>query len=765
MNVPVTAQDRAPSPEEAIENALRLAVQQHQVGQFKDAEDLYRAVLRACPGHPDANHNLAVLAVQLRQPVAALPFFEAALKANPAHAQYWVNYIDALIEADCVERAREALELARQRAGLSGATANALVTRLGVSPAAIQDGGGRSVSSPAVAPTPQGKAARSRQVREPGVKELNKLFMLFKRGRLEQAETAARSLIRRFPDHGVAWSVLGAILTSRGKPADAVTSLRKAVELRPDDAIAHNYYGNALLSLGRSAEAAECYRLATVFDPESVEAHSNLGIALHALGRLPEAERAQRRALELAPAAASLHNNLAIILKDLGNLDAALASCQRALELKPDLAEAHNSLGNILKELGRFEEAESCFHCAIELSPRWEAAYSNLGTVQQQLGRFDEAAASFRRALALKPDLAEAHSNLADVLQDLRQYDEAHACYLRALELKPDFTMARYGLGLLQLQMGDLANGWAGYEYRWTKKIKPVPARRFPQPWWEGQPLAGKRILIWGEQGIGDQLLWASMFREIIESADHCVIECTAKLVPLLSRSFPGAEVVAATDPPQPAAAGQFDYQCPMGSLARFLRPTLASFPRENRYLVADPARVAYWKERLASLGPGPKVGFAWRSGLGTGSRSMNYTTLEEWGPIFAVPGVHFVNLQYDECTSELDAARQRFGVPLHVFPEVDLYNDLAETAAFTRALDFVIASFTSVYPMAAGVGVPTCTMYSWSIGWATIGGEQIPWCPTLECYTRRWEEPWDGPVTQVTQRIRLLAQAHPELQ
>ncbi|HLP66485.1 MAG TPA: glycosyltransferase, partial [Rhizobium sp.] len=340
------------------------------------------------------------------------------------------------------------------------------------------------------------------------------------------------------------------------------------------------------------------------------------------------------------------------------------------------------------------------------------------------------------------------------LLQDMGRFDEAEVAYRRSLALDPSIEQrAQYNLGLACLCGGKLAEGWAHHELRFVRS-DGAAKRSFPHPAWQGEPLAGKSLLIWGEQGIGDELLFASLFGETIERADSCVIECAAKLVPLFSRSFPGAQVVAASNPPHPATLQSFDFQSSAGGLARWLRPTLDSFPDRAGYLVPDPDRVAYWRERLDQLGPGLKVGFCWRSSLLAGTRKLHCTTIDLWGPIFAVPGIHFVNLQYDNCADELDDARRRFGVPLHVFPEVDLFNDLDEAAALTRALDLVVSAPTAASFLAAALGVPTWMM-NYATAWQTLGTPHLPWFPSMRYYKRLWNQPWEEIIDRVAHDLR----------
>ena len=773
-----------------IERALQQAVIQHQAGSLLAAEDLYRAILQVDPNQADANHNLGVLLVQTNQTETALPYFLTALNADATKGQYWISYIDALIQAGQLAEARHLLALARQQ-GLEGEKVDALVLRL---QCATQTAEPRHSANdmPVVAPSlsqktkgkPKAKPATSRK-KQPGAQEMNTLSVLFSKGRYAEAADLARKMTERFPLHPYGWKALGAALRQTGQNTDALAAMKKAAEFAPDDIESHNNLGITQQSMGYLDEAVVSYRRAIQIKPDDANTHCNLGITLRQLGRLDEAEASYRRALQINPSFAEAHNNLGNTLKDLGRFDAAEVCYRDALAIKPDYSEAHNNLGATLRELGKMDEAVACYRRAIQLNPAYAEAHSNLGFALRDLGQFDEALASCHRALKLKPDYADAHGNLGGILKELGQLDEAIAScrralaikpdlviahnnlgnalqtrgdseaaiasYRQALTLKPNYTMARYNLGYAQLACGQLTEGWENHEFRTC-----IDRTRFTQlPYWAGENLTGKSILLWSEQGIGDDIIFASQFAEIIARADRCIIECAPKLVPLFTRSFPDAQVIAKSDPPHSATQTGIDYQCAAGSLAQWLRPTLASFPHQNKYLGPDPARVAYWRARLAELGPEPKIGFSWRSSLMTGERPLSCTTLDQWEPIFTTPGVHFINLQYDECSTELNEARQRFGVPLHAFTEIDMYNDLDETAALIRALDLVITAPTSIYAMTAGLGINTWVM-TYGNAWLSHGTNYFPWFPTLRYFSRQWNQTWDETIELIAEQLKL---------
>jgi len=299
--------------------------------------------------------------------------------------------------------------------------------------------------------------------------DINRLVAVFEAGRYGEVENQARSLVKRYPDSGIAWDILGASLRMQGK--DALAALHKAAQFLPNEAGPHYNLGYALHEHGQLEGAISSYRRALKIAPNFAEPHVNLGNVLRDLGRLDDAVASYRRALELKPGYAEAHNNLGNALKELGQVDAAVASFRRALELNPDYADAHINLANALRALGQFDAAVASYRRALEIKPQYAEAHSTLGNALQELGQFDEAAASHRRALELKPEFAEGHYNLGNALQDLGQLDAAVASFRRALELRPDYATAHNNLGNVLQELGQLDEAVASY--RRALEIKP----------------------------------------------------------------------------------------------------------------------------------------------------------------------------------------------------------------------------------------------------------------------------------------------------
>ncbi len=414
-----------------IEQALQQGIAAHKEGKLQDAERLYRAILQSQPLHPDANHNLGVLAVSVNKTEAALPLFKTALEANPKIEQFWLSYIDALTKEQQFENARQVLEQAKKQ-NVDEEKLSALERQL----------------------TPTG------QINEP---KFNSLLEHYQNGRFSDAEKLAVSITNEFPKHQFGWKVLGAILRATGRKSKAVDAIQTAVTLSPQDAEAHCNLGITLQELGRLDEAEASYTQAIALKPDYAEAHSNLGITLKALGRLDQALASYTQAIALKPDYAEAHYNLGITLQELGRLDEAEASYTQAIALKPDFAKAHSNLGNTLKELGRLNQALANYRQAIALKPDYAEAHYNLGIALQELGRLDEAEASYTQAIALKPDFAEAHYNLGNTLKELGRLDEAEASYTQAIALEPDYAEAHSNLGITLKALGRLDEAEASY--------------------------------------------------------------------------------------------------------------------------------------------------------------------------------------------------------------------------------------------------------------------------------------------------------------
>lgn len=601
------------------------------------------------------------------------------------------------------------------------------------------------------------------------------------RGLLEQAVTAHRA----FPE---AWNTLGIARRGCGDVAGAADAFAEAARLRPAFAQAEFHLGLALGELGRIPEAQGALRRAVCFRPDFASAHAALAGMLSRSGHPQAALVALDRAVELEPDLLPAHFNRALTLSALGRDDDAGRAYLRILRIEPGHTDSLLNLGNLLIRLGRLDDARRAFETGLEYHPADSRLLTNLGlllvemneisaalevlgrgvaadpasdTAQAALAfalhradRLDDSLAAYDAVLALAPATADLLGNRADVLMAAGRFVEAEADFLRAMRLAPGHFQARLGHALALLGQGRLAEGWDAYERR-PYKANGEASDYEDRPRWTGEP-TGHRVVLWGEQGIADELMYATCLPEALARLDHVTIQCLPKLMPLFRRSFPTAAVVSRHDSPN-----DFDLHLPIASLPRLFRRRIEDFPAEGAVLCTDSEADARCRRQLAALGPAPYIGVSWRSGIRSAARSLLYPPFAELEPLLAQGPATFVSLQYDDDGAERAALEANTGIVLHRLAGIDMLNDLDTTASLMRALDLVITTNTAVHTLAGMVGRPTWVFAPEQMP-TRLGTDHIPWLPTATLFLRHRGEDWPAVIARLTTNLKSLINDYP---
>jgi len=564
-------------------------------------------------------------------------------------------------------------------------------------------------------------------------------------GRSDLAIEYISEAVQLYPDFPEARNNLAIILMENGRLDEAVSQFHEALRLVPHFAEALNNLGNALKAKGQPVEAEAHYRRALANKPSYPEAYNNLGIVLETQDRLAEAEASLRKALQLMPNYAEAHNNLGNLLHKRNNLGEAMNCYRQALRFKPDFAAAHYNLGLMLGHQELYTEAEASMREAIRLKPDYAEAFNYLGIVSREQGNLDEAVANYRQALHYQPNLPEPHNNLAMVLTIQGRFEEALSHYQRALELKADYVDAHYNLSHLRLMQGDFERGWADYEWRCRRPDHPLCP--FPQPIWQGEPLAGRTILLRCEQGLGDTLQFVRYARLLKDrGAGKVILECPPSLARLLRRQSAIDQVVNKGEP-----LPSFDVYAFLLSLPRFFGTnSVAQIPADVPYLDADPDLVARWRTRLESA-PGFHVGISWQ-----GSRSHRG---DRWR---SVPASQFANLA--RASENVSLVSLQKGPGSEQLPQIpglamDLgheLTDFADTAAVLKSLDLVVTIDTALAHLAGALGVPVWVAIPFAPDWRwLLEREDSPWYPTMRLFRQASPDGWD----EVFARMRQVLQ------
>jgi len=547
----------------------------------------------------------------------------------------------------------------------------------------------------------------------------------------------------------------GALLRQQASYEDAARHLMRAIELKHDLAGAHFNLGLTYLGQGHVEDAADSLQLAAHFDPRMVDAHVALGGALARLGRLDAAQDALRCALAIEPKSGSAWFALGSVGKERGDLDAAIECYRKAAACNPASAEVQCQLGYALLKAGHYAESRASFDAALDLRPEFVEAHHNLGLLLLETGDPEDALRAFERALALRPGLAETRTCVAHALRDLGRLDEAIQHYDAVLAQQPQFADAVINRAYALLMREDFVAGWTEYERRFD--FGTLAPRGFPFTPWRGESLAGKRVLAYAEQGLGDEIMFASCLPDLLKSGAQCVIECDSRLQALFARSFPQAQIHggAKSDardwveklPP-------IDVQVALGSLPQHFRRARADFPARPSYLMPDPRRVEFWRREIRAEGRGPRVGIAWRGGSLRTRQVLRSTLLPQWLPLLRVPGAKFYSLQYGDVAAELAGLRDQHGVTV-ARPHIGA-NDLDEVAALICGLDLVISVDNTVAHLAGALGRNTWILLSFSPEWRyPREGDTMPWYPSARLFRQQRPREWDPVIGQVSAALR----------
>ena len=612
--------------------------------------------------------------------------------------------------------------------------------------------------------------------------------VFYQLGDYDSAIGYIRKALSLNPNNPDAQNHLGSALKARGHLKEAIKCHERAIELNPAFAEAYYNLGNAYIAGEQLDEAVACYKKVIQLNPKFIQAYCNLGKALYSAGRLDDAALIYREALDLNPYSADINEALGIALQEKGETEEAVSCFKKAIALDPNSANAYGSLAKILQEKGLFDEALMYYKMALQLnadnnvlsnlhnnigliyqgkgqfheainSYRTALQYvsssagifKNFGTVYHDLGMFDSATEYYHKALGLDPDDAETYCNLGSVFQDMGQPEQALTYYQKALQLNPSFAEAHWNISLVQLMSGNFREGWKNYEWRLRKQdTRPIA---FRQPVWDGTPLQGKRIIVTAEQGVGDEIMFASCLPEVIDRAGLCIVECDNRLVPLFARSFPKARVIPRINtkdscPPDHLSA---DVRIALGSLPQFFRSDLLSFSHHGGYLQPDHQQVLLWRRRYSNLGAGMKVGISWRGGSKPSERLARSTSLADWTQVLSVAGVHFINLQYGDCAFDLKEAEEKTGVTIHDWEDADPVKDLDNFAAMISPLDLIISVDNSTVHMSGALGVPAWTLLPFACDWRWMREfEDTPWYKTVRLFRQKEQGEWVGVFAQV---------------
>jgi tetratricopeptide (TPR) repeat protein len=540
-----------------------------------------------------------------------------------------------------------------------------------------------------------------------------------------------------------------------------------------------------LLRRATAALEAENDKLAAALAVEALEVDERCGLAWHVLAIAREKVGDYRSAIQCYESALALSTDQADIANGLGRLAYKLGMKPLAVSLftfyrqaRPDCIQGANSLACVQRDLHDYAAAIETLRPLIVANPQSPLLWNTLGTVVGEQGDMATALTFFDEALRFDPDHAHARYNRANARLDQGDLEGALADCDAAMSLTKapgDLAMMRLARSTILLCSGRIGEGWDDYEARFDPNFSDLTQFAIDRPrWTPACDLAGASLLMIGEQGLGDEVMFANILPDVIEAlgpSGHLTLALEPRLVSLFRRSFPGADVGAhrtlkvdghtIRQTPFLKTPETIDLWTPLAAPLRRFRRTLDGFPDRERFLVADPARIDHWRGVL-DVRPGLKVGILWKSLKLDGARLRYFSPFEQWRAVLQTPGVSFVNLQYGDCQAELDQARDTLGLEIWQPPTINLKDDLDDVGALCCGLDLVLGPPNATTNIGAACGADVW-MISTPGAWSLLGTLRHPWYPQVRVFAPDRFNDWAPVMEEVAAALaeRVQRRAH----
>ncbi|MBX7149032.1 tetratricopeptide repeat protein [bacterium] len=582
---------------------------------------------------------------------------------------------------------------------------------------------------------------------------LEKAFALHKTGDFARAESLYQAILEKDPHNAQALFLLGTLQCQDRRFEESLTFLQMALQINPSLDEAYNSLGNAYLGLNELDKAEEYYSKIALTDKKpNASALNNLGILREKQNRKKEASDFFAKAIRAYPLFLDAHLNLAQNHAAQARFSEAQKVCREALKIFPDNFSLWVQLGNIQKRASQFDKALESYQHALSLNPQNILVLNNLGIVFKDLNHLEKSLECYEKIELIGEPTVEILFNKGITLKEMGRFEDALACYDRALKQKPNLAEAYVNRAQILILLQDFKRAWPDYEWR-LKTPGFEWMRAYIQPRWMGEPLKDKKILIYGEQGLGDEIFFSSCLKQVVSQASQTYLECHPKLVTLFEKNFPEAQVRARTDDGSSVWAKdkKIDYQIPVGSLNLY-----SPFPGEA-YLKADAHKTAFWKSRLNFLGNKPKIGISWTSkgiDLGSSTRSKFSTEIDWWGDVLKNTQFDFINLQYGDTVKERKFIEREFKQTLHHWDDLDLWNDIDSVAALVSNLDLVISINTATAYLTGALGKKAWVILPYYFGPKAGINYTDAWFSTMQFFLQPSPGHWDGVIEKIGKKL-----------
>ena len=584
-------------------------------------------------------------------------------------------------------------------------------------------------------------------------KRINDLIALFTKGQIDKCIRQGKKVLKMYPNEPFLFNILGITHAAKGLFAESLNYYEKAIDLNPSYFEVFNNMGVAYNDWKKPKEAISCLKKAIGIQPSYAEAFNNMGNSYKELSDFDNAVISYKKAIDLAPTYTDALCNLGICWSLQEKYEQAEAAYKKALEIDPGNIGIYDYLINNLLERNLYTDAKEVILSLIDKSIDIAKAFNYLGLyhIATQTDDLSEAINCFEKSINEDPNFDDPYVSLGTIFMDKRKFKKSLEYFKKALELNKSNDQANYAQVRPLIFLGELKEGWEAYEYRW--KVDPLNKVKWPiegRDLWEGQ--YDKDIVLWREQGIGDELIFLGLVPEARDLSKSVSVYIDKRLIPLCERSMPDVRFLA--DPEQ-IGEQEFDYHLPMGSLPRLFRSSEEEFKKTVKgYLKADADRVEVLRQEL-NVGNRKIIGISWKS-----IKSLNHLkkslTLMEFGKIFQDLDVVLLNLQYGEVDEEIKAFEKDTGIEIIQCSSVDNREDLDGLAALIELCDLVVSTSNVTIHLAGALGKDTWVLLPYVANfWWLLERTDSVWYPSLTLYRQKTLKDWDSVALELKEDLK----------
>jgi|GEM_PF-822794 len=615
-------------------------------------------------------------------------------------------------------------------------------------------------------------------------------------GRQNDAMSEINYLLERSPDSVKYRCFKGYVLLANDELDSAFSIFEALIEAGNESPEILNGYAGGILKSKNSnlyIKAVKMLKQAIALDPSYLKARMNLGMCYSLLLQHKMALSEYEYVVEQDPKNADVYFWLGYTYTSLLEYDDAVDAYNMAIYYKPDKQSYHIALARLYikfenygearkvldalnideskdpaaiyfayafanHQQGLLPEAEKDYKTALSYKNDDEDIVDAMVHLLREQGRLDESMEHLKHTQEIHPNSERLNRNYCGLLSDMGQIENSEQCFLTHISKFPQDYTAQWNYALLALQLGHFDNAWENYELR--KVAGVVSDRGFSFEEWQGQDLKGKTIFIYAEQGLGDEIMFASCIPDLQHMGAEVIVECDPRLAPIFERSFLDARIYGKERNPDKKSdwlgtLGHVDYQCAIGSLPQFFRNGSDKFPvYESGYLSADSAKVEACRARLSELPGRYSIGISWRGGLQRERKSLRSIDLELWLEIFDIPDCNFISLQYTDCEEEIAALEKNHGI--RVYHWQDVIDDYDQTAAMVCALDHVVSVQTSLIHLCGALGEPVDVLIPFRPEWRYMHKvERLPWYQSVRLWRQKERDAWQPVLSRVTEHVK----------